>query len=80
MKTLIILSAFITLSFGVSAQRKGFYPAYRPHVIIAPSFGWGYGYPYFGSPFYYPYGYNPYYERPLPYKLSSEIQSIKYGA
>lgn len=83
MKTLLIMLVSVTLSLGVSAQRKGgYYHVYRPRVIVAPSvgFGLGYGYPFFGYPYYgYPFGYpNPYgYSRGTPYKLSLQIQSIK---
>jgi hypothetical protein len=81
MKTLLIILVSITLGLGASAQRKGgFYHAYGPRIIVAPSvgFGIGYGYPFFGYPFGYPYGYsNPYGYRGTPYKLSLQIQSIK---
>ena len=84
MKTLLIILVSTTLALGASAQRKGVYHhIYRPRVIVAPSVGFGYGYPlygypYYGYPFGYPYGYpNPYEYRRTPYKLSLQIQSIK---
>jgi hypothetical protein len=75
MKTLLIVLVSVTLTLGVSAQRKVYYPSYHYHsrVYISPfSYGIGFGYPYYG----YPFGY-PYYENRMPYKLSLEIQSIK---
>ena len=83
MKALLVILVSLTLSLGVSAQRKGgFYHAYSPRVIVGPSvgfgLGFGYGYPFFGYPFGYPYGYpNPYGYRGTPYNLSLQIQSIK---
>ena len=87
MKKVLVILVSITLSLGVSAQRKGgYFHSYAPRVIVAPSFGYGigFGYPFFGYPFfgypYYgnPYGYgNPYANRGTPYKLSLQIQSIK---
>jgi hypothetical protein len=84
MKTLLIILASVTLSLGASAQRKVYYHAYHPpvyhsRVYFTPfSYGFGYGYPYFGYPYYgYPYGYPYYGERRMPYKLSLQIQSIK---
>ena len=74
----------VTLSLGVSAQRKGYHYVYHPRVYVAPfgyGLGYGYpyfGYPYFGSPYYgYPFDYPYYGNRPMPYKLSLQIQSIK---
>ena len=82
MKALLIVLVSVTLSLGVSAQRKGGYYHPRSRVVIVPSlsYGLGYGYPYFGYPYFgYPYGYPPPYYggRRMPYKLSLEIQSIK---
>lgn len=84
MKTLIIMLISVTLSLGVSAQRKGYhhayhgyYRTYRPRVYVSPfSYGLSYGYPYY--PYYgYPYGYDPYYRSVMPYKLALQIESIK---
>ena len=83
MKTIIIMLVSLSVSMGVSAQRKGgHYYASRPRVVIVPSisYGIGYGYPYFGYPYSgYPYGYMypNYGSSRMPYKLSLEIQSIK---
>ncbi|MEO8416369.1 MAG: hypothetical protein ABI472_22090 [Ginsengibacter sp.] len=81
MKALLIVLVSVTLSLGVSAQRKGGYYHRGSRIVIVPSFsyGFGYGYPYFGHPYIgYPYGYPPpYYGSRMPYKLSLEIQSIK---
>lgn len=71
----------VTLSLGVSAQRKGYYHAYRgyyhtyrPRVYVSPfSYGLSYGYPYYG----YPYGFDPNYRGVMPYKLALQIESIK---
>ncbi|MDQ6844758.1 MAG: hypothetical protein M3Z92_10455, partial [Bacteroidota bacterium] len=84
MKTILFMLIAVTLSLGVSAQRKGFYHVYHPRLYVAPfsySLGFGYGpylgYPY-GSPFGYPYRYPyPYYGNRVPYKVSLQIQSIK---
>ena len=79
MKNLLIMLAFLMVSFGVSAQRKGgYYHVYRPptRVIIAPSIGWGYPFGYWGG-LYYPYGYPYYGYNSTPYRLSAQIQSIK---
>jgi len=68
----------LTLALGVSAQRKGYIPVYRPHVYVTPyiGLGYGYGYPYFGYPsFGYPYN-SPYSYRRMPYKLQLQIESI----
>jgi hypothetical protein len=84
MKTLIIILVSVTLSLGAAAQHRVYYHAYHPRVYIAPySYGLGFGYPYFGYPYFgYPYYGNPfdypfYGNRPMPYKLSLQIQSIK---
>src|SRR5436305_2871990 len=83
MKTLIIMLMAVTISLGVSAQRKGYYyHPYRTHVYVAPrvyvspfSYGLSYGYPYYG---FYPYGYYPYNTyRAMPYKLELQIETIK---
>jgi hypothetical protein len=77
MKTLLIIMVSVMLSLGAAAQHRVYYHAYHPRVYISPfSYGFGYGYPYFG--YGYPYGY-PYqsYQRSVPYKLELEIQSIK---
>ena len=80
MKTPLIMLISVTLSLGVSAQRKGYYRVYTPRVYVAPvrvGVGFGYGYPYFGYPYYTsPYGY-PYYDNGMPYRLSLQIESIK---
>jgi hypothetical protein len=77
MKTLLIMLLLVTLTSGVSAQRKGYYPVYhhvyRPRIYISPfSYGLGYGNPYYSYPFGYPYRY-----REMPYKLELQIESIK---
>ena len=83
MKTLSIIVFSLSLSLAAAAQHKTYYHSYQPHVYVAPSVGFGFGYPYYGYPFGYPYygpyGYmNPYYNNNrMPYKLSLEIQSIK---
>lgn len=94
MKTILIVLSLVALSMGVSAQQKeergerNEGHAFRERVVVVPSLGFGYGYPYgnpyFGYPYYgnpyfgYPYGYmRPYNERRMPYKLSLQIQSIK---
>jgi hypothetical protein len=88
MKTILITLSLVALSLGVSAQQKeergerneGYHQVYRQRVMVVPSFGFGYGYPYFGNPYYgNPYGYGiPYYgNRRMPYKLSLQIQSVK---
>jgi hypothetical protein len=78
MKALLIILVTVTLSLGVSAQ-KFYYRPYHPRIYVSPfSYGLGLGYPYLGYPYYgYPYGYPYYGNRPTPYKLSLEIQSIK---
>ena len=86
MKTILVMLVALSVSMGVSAQRKGghFYAA-RPRVVVVPSisYGFGYGYPYgnpyYSSPFGYPYGrmYPGYNTSRVPYKLSLQIQSIK---
>lgn len=81
MKTLLIIFSLITLSLGVSAQRKGYHHAYRSRIVVVPSisYGIGYGYPYFGYPYFgYPYGYfDPFYQNSrMPYRLSLQIQTI----
>ena len=71
------------LSVGASAQHRVYYHSYHPRVYVAPySYGFGFGYPYLGYPYfgypYYGYPFDPFYgNRPMPYKLSLEIQSIK---
>jgi hypothetical protein len=84
MKTILIILVSVTLSLGVAAQHRVYYHSYHPRVYIAPysyGFGFGYpafGYPYFGYPYYgYPFDYPYYGYRPMPYKLSLQIQSIK---
>ena len=93
MKTILITLSLALLALGASAQRKeesnerngGYHQVYRQRVMVVPSFGFGYGYPYYGYPYfgnpYYgnPYGYGiPYYgNRRMPYKLSLQIQSVK---
>lgn len=83
MKTIIIMLVSLSVSMGVSAQRKGgHYYTSRPRVVIVPSIGYGigYGYPYFRYPYFgnpYGYMYPNYGSRRMPYKLSLEIQSIK---
>ena len=93
MKAILITLSLVALSLGVSAQQKeergerneGYHQVYRQRVMVVPSFGFGYGYPYYGYPYfgnpYYgnPYGYGtPYYgNRRMPYKLSLQIQSVK---
>ena len=87
MKTLIIMLISVTLSLGVSAQRKGYYRTYRgyyhtyrPRVYVSPfSYGLSFGYPYYGYYIYpyYSYPYNPYFGRVMPYKLALQIESIK---
>jgi hypothetical protein len=83
MKTLLIVLVSVTLSLGVSAQHGVYYHSYHPRIYVAPfSYGLGFGYPAFGYPYGYPYygypyGYPYYGSRPMPYKLSLEIQSIK---
>ncbi len=83
MKTILIILASLTLSLGVSAQRKGggFYHGYSPRVVVVPSINYGLGYgQVYGYPFYFsPYGYgNPYYGNGrTSYNLSMEIQSIQ---
>lgn len=79
MKTLIIILVSVTLSLGVAAQHRVYYHPYHPRVYIAPyGYGLGFGYPYFGYPYYgYPFDYPFYGNRPMPYKLSLQIQSIK---
>lgn len=79
MKTLLIILGTVMLSLGASAQHRVYYHVYHPRVYISPfsygySYGYPFGYPYYGTP--YSYGY-PYYQRRMPYKLESEIQSIK---
>ncbi len=87
MKKILIMMFAVTLSLGASAQHKGFH-APRTRVYIAPSYsyGIGLGYPYFAYPYlgypyagypYFGYGYPMYGSRPMPYKLNSQIQSIK---
>lgn len=87
MKTIVIMLLALSISVGVSAQRKsGHVYVVRPRVVVVPSisYGFGYGYPY-RSPYYsYPYGYpyGPMYPSyntttRMPYKLSLEIQAIK---
>ncbi len=83
MKTILIMLVSLSVSLGVSAQRKGgYYHGNRSRVIIVPSisYGMGYGYPYMRYPYFgYPYGYMypDYGARRMPYKLSLEIQTIK---
>ena len=85
MKTMLAMLVALSLSMGVSAQRKGHVVVTRPRVIVVPSvsYGFGYGYPYrspfYSYPFGYPYGrmYQGYDNSRVPYKLSLEIQSIK---
>ena len=79
MKTLLIMLISVTLSLGVSAQHRVYYHSYHPRVYISPfSYGLGFGYSYFGYPYFgYPYGYPYYGNRPMPYKLSLQIESIK---
>lgn len=80
MKTLLIMLLAVTISVGASAQHRVYYPSYHPRVYISPySYGLGFGYPYLGYPYFgYPsYGYPYYGNRPMPYKLSLQIQSIK---
>ncbi len=87
MKTILVLTAFLSLSAGAFAQHRisgfhgGGYSA--PRVIVAPSIGYriGVGYP-LGYPYYgygYPYGaYRPMYgSRGYSSKLELQIQSIK---
>lgn len=91
MKKTIIVMLSLILTVGASAQRVSHGGGHISHVpvtrvYVSPySYGFGYGYPYFGSSYfgYGPFGYSPFgYRytsnyRGMPYALSLQIETIK---
>ncbi|HXS55404.1 MAG TPA: hypothetical protein VN726_04710 [Hanamia sp.] len=91
MKKIIIVMLSLTLAITASAQRVSHGGGRISHVpvtrvYISPySYGFGYGFPYFGYPYYgygafgyppYGYGYPSNYRR-MPYQLNMQIETIK---